>query len=115
MDGSSSQDTTSLLWQGVKVDTSNIADTLNKFDIGLNPSDSADAADGINSLTVETNPTESADSADVATLSAEIDLTGSSEDENVSIGDSGSLISQSYTVNLTYFAGDYVADTVVSF
>jgi hypothetical protein len=115
VDGSSSQDTTSLLWQGVKVDTSNIADTLNKFDIGLNPSDSADAADGINSLTVETNPTESADSADVATLSAEIDLTGSSEDENVSIGDSGSLISQSYTVNLTYFAGDYVADTVVSF
>ena len=36
-------------------------------------------------------------------------------DEDVAIGDSGSLISQSYTVDLTYFAGDYVADTVVSF
>ena len=31
-------------------------------------------------------------------------------DEDVAMGDSGSLISQSYS-DLTYFAEDYVADT----
>ena len=31
------------------------------------------------------------------------------------IDESGNIISQSYTVDLTYFAEDYVADTVINF
>ena len=92
------------------------ADAVNKFDIGVNPTDTGATADSINNFDVTTAPTDSSDTADSITkFDVEIDLTGSSVDEDVAMGDSGSLISQSYTVDLTYFAEDYVADTVVNF
>ena len=110
------QDAPSLEWGGSAADTFVIADAVNKLDIGVNPSDTNNVADSINKFDITTVSTDTSNTADALTkLDVEIDLTGSSVDEDVAIGDSGSLISQSYTVDLTYFAGDYVADTVVSF
>ena len=110
------QDAPSVEHGGVYADTFNIADAVDKFDIGVNPSDIGATADSINNFDVTTAPTDSSDTADSITkFDVEIDLTGSSVDEDVAMGDSGSLISQSYTVDLTYFAEDYVADTVVNF
>ena len=110
------QDAPSVEHGGVYADTFNIADAVDKFDIGVNPSDTGATADSINNFDVTTAPTDSSDTADsINKFDVEIDLTGSSVDEDVAMGDSGSLISQSYTVDLTYFAEDYVADTVVNF
>ncbi len=110
------QDTPSVEWGGIKTDTFNIADAVDKFDIGVNPTDTPATGDAVNKFDVTTGPTDSSDTADSITkFDVEIDLTGSSVDEDVAVGDSGSLISQSYTVDLTYFAEDYVADTVVNF
>ena len=115
-DTSLMQDSPSVEFGGVKTDTFAIADAVNKFDIGVNPSDTNNMADAINSFDVTTAPTDTSNTADSLTsFNVEIDLTGSSVDEDVAVGDSGSLISQSYTVDLTYFAEDYVADTVVNF
>ena len=115
-DTTAMQDSPSLEHGGVYADTFNIADAVTKFDIGLNPVDTGATADSINNFDVTTAPTDSSDTADSITkFDVEIDLTGSSVDEDVAAGDSGSLISQSYTVDLTYFAEDYVADTVVNF
>ena len=92
------------------------ADAVNKFDIGVNPTDTGATADSINNLDITTGPTDTSNTADsINKFDVEIDLTGSSVDEDAAISDSGSLISQSYTVDLTYFAEDYVADTVVNF
>ena len=110
------QDSTSLEHGGVYTDTFNIADAVTKFDIGVNPSDTGATADSINNFDITTAPADTSNTADSLTsLNIEIDLTGSSVDEDVAVGDSGSAISQSYTVDLTYFAEDYVADSVVSF
>ncbi len=110
------QDAPSVEFGGVKTDTFNIADAVDKFDIGVNPTDTSDASDTVNKFDVTTAATDTSDTADsVNKFDVEIDLTGSSVDEDVAMGDSGSLISQSYTVDLTYFAEDYVADTVVNF
>ena len=92
------------------------ADAVNKFDIGVNPTDTGATADSINNFDITTGPTDTSNTADsINKFDVEIDLTGSSVDEDAAISDSGSLISQSYTVDLTYFAEDYVADTVVNF
>ncbi len=110
------QDTPSVEAQPRPTDSVATADSVNKFDIGVNPTDTSATADSINNFDITTGPTDTSNTADSITkLDIEIDLTGSSVDEDAAISDSGSLISQSYTVDLTYFAEDYVADTVVNF
>ncbi len=92
-------------------DTSNTADALDKFDIGRNPADTSDIADAFDKFDVTAT---AADTAATSDSPDKLDVTTTAAD-TFGAGDAGSLISQSYTVDLTYFAEDYVADTVINF
>lgn len=86
-------------------------DAVDKFDIGVVPSDSVGAADTFDKFDVTTTAADDADSADAID---KLDVTTTAAD-TFGAADTGNLISQSYTVDLTYFAEDYVADTVINF
>jgi|14BtaG_2_1085337.scaffolds.fasta_scaffold00017_9 hypothetical protein len=103
------QDIPSVEAQPVTTDTFALADSLDKFDIGVGPSDTIAFGDGT-SFEVATSPTETPN----VNESTEFDITTGTTD-TFGAADSGSLISQSYMEDLTYFAEDYVADSVINF
>ena len=103
------QDSPSVEAQPVTTDTFVMADAVDKFDIGVGPSDTPSVND---STVFETSSIASDDFN--ANESTEFGITTETAD-TFGAADSGSLISQSFTVDLTYFAEDYVADTVINF
>ena len=103
------QDSPSVEAQPVTTDTFALADALDKFDIGVGPSDTYSIQD---SASLEAG-SSAADTFN-ADESTEFDVTTTDAD-TFDVADTGNLISQSYTVDLTYFAEDYVADTVINF
>jgi hypothetical protein len=87
-------------------DTMTMADSVDKFDIGLIPSDTVGVADSISELVVSGAPTDTMDVSDSPALEV-----ANVEADTMGVAESGNIISQSYTVDLTYFEGDYVADS----
>ena len=104
------QDSSSVEAQPVTTDTFALGDAVDKFDIGVGPSDTPTLADGAPVFEVSSSPADTPAVND----STEFDVTTADAD-TFEIGESGNIISQSYTVDLTYFAEDYVADTVINF
>ena len=103
------QDSPSVEAQPVTTDTFVMADAVDKFDIGVGLSDTPSVND---STVFETGSIASDDFN--ANESTELGITTETAD-TFGAADSGNLISQSFTVDLTYFAEDYVADTVINF
>lgn len=87
------------------------SDDIDKFDIGVVPSDTMDMNDALDKLDVGSVLADTSDIQDAVDLR---DI-GSSSTDTFDVADAGNLISQSFTVDLSYFAEDYVADTVVNF
>lgn len=94
-----------------RTDTMSMADAINKLDIGVLPSDTPALADAVNKFDITTVATDTMNMADAV---SKLDV-GSGQTDTFGAADAGNLISQSYTVDLTYFAEDYVADSVVNF
>ena len=87
-------------------DAMTMADSVDKFDIGVGPSDTVGVADSIAEFVVSGAPTDTMDVSDVPALEPSL-----AEADTMGVAESGNIISQSYTVDLTYFEGDYVADS----
>ena len=104
------QDSPSVEAQPVTTDTFALGDAVDKFDIGVGPSDTPTLADSAPVFVVVSSPAD----ASAVNDSTEFDVT-TTDSDTFEIGESGNIISQSYTVDLTYFAEDYVADTVINF
>ena len=104
------QDSPSVEAQPVTTDTFALGDALDKFDIGVGPSDTPTLADSAPVFEVVSSPADTPAVND----STEFDVT-TTDSDTFEIDESGNIISQSYTVDLTYFAEDYVADTVINF
>ena len=94
-----------------RTDTMSMADAINKLDIGVLPSDTPALADAVNKFDITTVATDTMNMADAV---SRLDVESAASDTS-DVADTGNLISQSYTVDLTYFAEDYVADTVINF
>jgi len=103
------QDIASIETQPVTTDTFSMDDAVDKFDIGVGPSDTPTLDDSV-VFEVVSSPADTPAIND----STEFDVT-TTDSDTFEIGESGNIISQSYTVDLTYFAEDYVADTVINF
>jgi hypothetical protein len=103
------QDIASIEAQPVTIDTFVMDDAVDKFDIGVVPSDTPSINDSMvfEAGSVSSDSFNTNDSTEFGVATTNVDTFGAT--------DSGSLISQSYTVDLTYFAEDYVADTVINF
>ena len=94
-----------------RTDTMSMADAVSKLDIGVLPSDTPTLADSVNKFDITTVATDTMNMADAV---SRLDVESTASD-TFDVADTGNLISQSYTVDLTYFAQDYVADSVVNF
>lgn len=94
-----------------RTDTMSMADAVSKLDIGVLPSDTPTLADSVNKFDITTVATDTMNMADAV---SRLDVESAASD-TFDVADTGNLISQSYTVDLTYFAEDYVADSVVNF
>lgn len=103
------QDIASIEAQPVTIDTFVMGDAVDKFDIGVGPSDTPTLADGAPVLEVVSTSAETFNTND----STEFDVT-TTDTDTFNVSESGNVISQSYMVDLTYFGEDYVADTVIN-
>ena len=78
---------------------------------GLGFSETTSIAESVPSLEIFTAPTEISNINDAT----EFEFVLSERTDTFDVAESGSIISQSYTEDLSYFSQDYVADTVVNF
>ena len=105
------QDSPSVEVQSVTSDTFTVADAVDKLDVGVIPSDTFGVNDSVGSFDITVSYE---DTFDVQDAVEKLDV-GAGPADTFEMEDVGSLTTQSYMVDLTYFAEDYVADTVVSF
>lgn len=78
---------------------------------GLGNSDTMSISDSVPSLEIVAAPSDTSNVND----STEFDFVLSERTDAFDVSESGNVISQSYTEDLSYFSQDYVADTVVNF
>jgi len=102
--------TVSIEAQPTLSDAFSTADTIDGLNIGVIPAQTFSAGDSINNFDITTLSTDTIGLNDLTAFEST-----NTKSDIFNVDDEGSLISQSFTVDLTYFAEDYVADTVVNF